>query len=105
MISPTQGGYLKPDHNAWLTKKLVVSATHGNLNVYSYDSQKDILLEHQQSGASDLDVSYVIHVAPDPMREATQRDVKIHIMLPTFLTTLDGVWRRLPVIRRFGEVL
>lgn len=97
-IPDGQGGYLKPDHNALADKgSFVVSATHGNLNVYSYDSQKDILLEHQQSGASDLDVSYVIHVAPDPMREATQRDVKIHIMLPDgSSTTLDGVWRRLP---------
>ena len=35
---------------------------------------------HQQSGASDTEVSYIIHVVLTQMR-ATQRDVKIHIML------------------------
>ena len=54
-------------------------------------------MEHQQDGTSDFDVSYIIHVAPDPKREATQRDVKIHIMLPDGSSaTLDGIWHRLP---------
>jgi hypothetical protein len=97
-IPDGQGGYLKPEHNALADKgSFVVSSTYGNLNVHAEDTQKGILLEHQQSGASDLDVSYVIHLAPDPMLEATQRDVKIHIMLPDgSSTTLDGVWHRLP---------
>jgi hypothetical protein len=97
-IPDGQGGYLKPEHNALTDKgSFVVSPTYGNLDVHARDTQKDISLEHQQSGASDLDVSYVIHVAPDPMREATQRNVKIHIILPDgSSTTLNGVWHRLP---------
>ena len=54
-------------------------------------------MDHQQSGASDTEVSYIIHVAPDPNMEATRRDVKIHIILSDgSSTTLDGVWHRLP---------
>ena len=97
-IPDGQGGYLKPDHNALAGKgSFVVNPTYGNVSAHAQDTQKGIVLDHQQSGASDLDISYVIHVAPDPMREATQRDVKIHIMLSDgSSTTLDGVWRRLP---------
>ncbi len=97
-IPDGQGGYLKPDHNALAGKgSFVVNPTYGNVSAHGQDTQKGIVLDHQQSGASDLDISYVIHVAPDPMREATQRDVKIHIVLSDgSSTTLDGVWRRLP---------
>ena len=97
-IPDGQGGYLKPEHDALAGKgSFVVSSTSGNLNVHAEDTQKDILMDHQQSGASDLEVSYLIHVAPDPRREAAQRDVKVHIMLPDgSSTTLDGKWYRLP---------
>lgn len=97
-IPDGQGGYLKPEHDALADKgSFVVSSTYGNLDVNAEDTQKGISMEHQQGGASDFDVSYVIHVAPDPMCEATQRDVRIHIMLSDgSSTTLDGVWRRLP---------
>jgi hypothetical protein len=97
-IPDGQGGYLKPEHNALAGKgSFVVSTTYGNVSVHARDTQKGISLDHQQSGASDLEVSYVVNVEPDPMREATQRDVKIYIMLPDGSSTiLGGVWHRLP---------
>jgi hypothetical protein len=97
-IPDGQDSYLKPDHNGLADKgSFVVSATKGNLAVHAQDTQKGIVMGHQQSGASDTEVSYIIHVAPDPNREATQRDVKIHIMLSDgSSTTLDGIWYRLP---------
>ncbi len=97
-IPDGQDGYLKPDHNGLAGKgSFVVNATKGNLAAHAQDTQKGIVMDHQQSGASDTEVSYIIHVAPDPNMEATRRDVKIHIILSDgSSTTLDGVWHRLP---------
>jgi len=97
-IPDGQGSYLKPEHTALADKgSFVVRPTYGNIDIFFKDTQKGILMNHQQSGATDLDVSYIIHVAPDPTLEATERDVKIYLMLPDGSSTvLDGVWRRLP---------
>jgi hypothetical protein len=97
-IPDGQDGYLKPKHDALAGKgSFMVRSTYGNISAHAVDTQKGISLDHQQSGASDLEVSYIIHVEPDPMREATQRGVKIYLMLPDGSSTiLDGVWRRLP---------
>lgn len=97
-IPDGQNGPLKPDHNALADKgSFVVSSTYGNINAHAVDTQKGISLDHQQSGGTDTEVSYIVHVEPDPAREATQRAVKIYITLPDGAsTTLDGVWRRLP---------
>ena len=53
--------------------------------------------QQQSGGGSDTEVSYVVHVAPDPTGDATERDVKIYIMLADGSSTvLDGKWHRLP---------
>ncbi|MGI6538416.1 MAG: hypothetical protein ACOX22_08855 [Caldicoprobacterales bacterium] len=98
-IPDEQGGSIKPDHNALAGKgSFVVSPTYGNLDIQVVDTQKGITMGQQQSGGgSDTEVSYVVHVAPDPTGDATERDVKIYIMLADGSSTvLDGKWHRLP---------
>lgn len=97
-IPSGQGGQLEPPHDALADKgSFVVAATQGNLNAYALDTVKGIELDYEHSGAVDIDVSYVIHVGPDPTMEATQRRVKIKITTSDGATgMIDGVWRRLP---------
>lgn len=97
-IPDGQGGYLKPDHGALADKgSFVVRSTYGNINYHFEDRQKDLLIDYQKSGGTDTEVSYIVHVAPDPTREATERAAKIHLILSDGSSTvLDGVWRRLP---------
>lgn len=97
-IPDGQNGHIKPDHNALADKgSFVVSSTYGNINAHAVDTQKGISMGHQQSGGTDTEVSYIVHVEPDPTREATQRAVKIHLTLQDgSSTTLNGVWKRLP---------
>lgn len=97
-IPDGEGGTLKPDFDALAGRgSFVISQTSGNVFYFFIDEQKGISDAQQKSGSSPVEVNYVVHVAPDPTREATQRAAKIFISLPDGSSTvLDGVWRRLP---------
>lgn len=96
-IPDGQGGHLKPDHGALADKGSFVAALiSGNLSTVGQDSFWGILLEHESSITSDMEASYVVHVEPDPSREATERAVKIYLTLQDGSSTvLDGMWYRL----------
>lgn len=97
-IPDGEGGKITPAHEALAGKgSFVVSATQGNLNTHAVDTIKGFELGYDHSGGSDTEVSYVIHVDPDPTMEATERKVKIQLTTSDGATgILDGVWRRLP---------
>lgn len=73
---------------------VVGSNSYLEANAYGAAGEK---LEYENSQTSDTDISYVIHVAPDPMGTAMERRVTIYLRNAEGMSvTLDGVWRRLP---------
>lgn len=97
-IPDEHGGNFSVEQNTLADKgSFVITTTNANLEAHGEDTQYGTVLDFQDNSAADLDVGYTIHVSPDPERKATQRNVKIHLMLSDGSSTiLDGVWHRLP---------
>lgn len=57
-------------------------------------------LQHSSAQASDAEVSYILHIEPDPGNKAEERKATIHLYnAEGMAVTLEGVWRRLPGYR------
>jgi len=95
---PTDGGgTLSPAKEALADRgTFVVPSVNAYLEAHAQGAQGEEL-NYEDTQSSDTEVSYVIHVAPDPTGSATERKVTIHLTTGDGASvTLDGVWRRLP---------
>ena len=91
------GGAVSPAKEALADRgTFVVPSVNAYLEAHAQGAQGEEL-NYEDTQSSDTEVSYVIHVAPDPTGSATERKVTIHMTTGDGASvTLDGVWRRLP---------
>ena len=94
---PREDGDIQPPDGALVAEGgLIVVAKDAYLNIQARGAQGESL-EHSDSRAEDAELSYIIHIEPDPENKATEREATIYLYNNEGMSaTLTGVWRRLP---------
>ncbi len=93
-----EDGFTEPEHAALADNgSFVTVTTAGDFTVLAQDFNQGITLSESESVAgATQDVSYVIHVEPDPNMDKTVRKVTIYITAGNTAHTLEGTLTRLP---------
>ena len=94
---PGEDGEVQPPEGALVAEGgFIAAAKDGHLNIRVSGAQGESA-EHSDSRAEDAELSYIIHIAPDPENKATERKATIYLYNNEGMSgTLEGVWRRLP---------
>jgi len=93
---PGEDGETQPPEGALVAEGgLIVVAMEAYLNIRASGAQGESL-EHSDSSAVDAELSYIIHIEPDPENKAAERKATIYLYNSEGMSaTLEGVWRRL----------
>lgn len=98
-IPGENGDILAPEGGLVAEGGFIAVAKDAYLNIQARGAQGENL-EHSDDRAEDAEVSYIIHIEPDPGNDATERRVTIYLYNSEGMSaTLEGVWRRLPGYR------
>ena len=91
------GGAVSPAKEALAGRgTFVVPSVNAYLEAHAQGVQGE-KVDYEDSRSSDTEVSYVIHVEPDPTGSATERKVTLYLTTADGASaTLEGIWRRLP---------
>jgi hypothetical protein len=95
---PAEGGEpLSPAQEALADSgSFIVSNATAYLEAHAQGAQGEEL-NYEDNKTTDTEMSYVIHVAPDPSSTATELKVTIYLTSSNGApVTLEGTWRRLP---------
>lgn len=99
-IPDEQGGGAEPAKEALAdTGSFITVGIQAYLEAFAAGAGGETLT-YQDSRTGDVEINYVIQIAPDPTNSATERRVSIHLSTAQGMSvTLEGVWRRLPGYR------
>ncbi len=94
---PGEDGETQPPEGALVAQGgFIAVAKDAYLNIRASGAQGE-LLEHSDNKTADAEISYIIHIEPDPKNEATERKATIYLYnMEGMSATLQGVWRRIP---------
>jgi hypothetical protein len=94
---PGENGETQPPKGALAAEGgFVAVPIDAYLNVRASGAQGESL-QHSDSQAADAEMSYVIHIEPDPKNELAERKATLYLYNSTDMSvTLEGIWRRIP---------
>ena len=91
-----EGETLPPEDGLVAQGSFIAVAKEAYLNIRASGAH-GVSLEHSDSKMADAEISYIIHIAPDPQREQMERKATIYLYNRDGMSvTLEGVWRRIP---------
>lgn len=95
-IPGDEGDILAPEQGLVAEGGLIAIAKEAYLEIAASGAQGEDLT-HTDSRAGDAEITYIIHIAPDPDNQLTQRKALIHLYNVNGMSvTLEGLWRRIP---------
>ncbi len=95
-IPGEEGETLPPEDGLVAEGGFIAVAKDAYLNIQARGAQGESL-EHSDNQTADAEISYIIHIEPDPGNEATERKATIYLYNRDGMSvTLQGIWRRIP---------